>query len=200
MITTDEKRPPGRPTSAHRLADITYDSLTKAIVDAVAQHIQRLMFDLDASAAVDLSCVKHPASTSIGFSASLLLDWARIGTNGETWDSGMAMDAVAMICGALYSRAGEPGTFGGGVLDDTLGELEPDDPVSVLLLAAHCRVRIAQRDDPTYLELAMLAGMSHASIKKLVGSGELDGRDGRVGWPDAKRWLAARGVGGFRSP
>jgi hypothetical protein len=176
------------------LRDLDPIAVAGEVAQLVAEHVARLLFHVDPTAA--WHCPSG-AGSSLGFSTALLVEWAKRGTNGEQWTAGHAMDAIQSVCEALYSRAGEPGTFGGGAID--LDDADPDDAIGVVLLAAHARVRLAHGGDVPAAELAVLASMSPVNLRLLVRSGELqavEGKPVRVSAEVARRWLAARGIAG----
>lgn len=123
-----------------------------------------------------------------------LTTWAQSGTNAEGWDEVDAWDAVQQICTALYSRAGEPGAFGGGPIDEGPTRDEPASPIETVLLAAWCRYLLALRTEVPVRALAALAGLRQQSVRNLASEGELTMHRGLVAPDEARRWLSGRGV------
>jgi len=160
----------------------------------VGEEVTRLVLDHLHIRALDVGMeLRESGPSSLGFSTALLTDWAQHGTNGEAWDEGMAWDAVQQVCEALYSRPGEPGTFGSGPIDQR-SKAEPESAVEVVLLAAWARQCIAQRTDVPVRALACLAGLSVGGTRNLGPAGELTIHDGLVAPEEARRWLSGRGV------
>lgn len=173
-----------------RLASLDPVAVGAAVTDRMLDHLHIRALDVGARVIVD-------GPSSLGFSAALLCDWAQRGTNGEQWDEGMAWDAVQHVCTALYSRAGEPGTFGGGPIDDGPQRADPDTAIEVVLLAAWCRTLLAQRTDVPVRALAALSGLRQQSIRNLASDGEIEMHQGLVAPDEARRWLSGRGVPGL---
>lgn len=163
----------------------------------VGEEVTRLLLDHLHTRAWDVGAeVRATGPSSVGYSAALLTEWAKRGTNGEDWSEGTAWDAVQHVCTALYSRAGEPGTFGGGPIEQRSNK-EPESGIETVLLAAWARSCIAQRTDVPIRALAALASLSIQAVRNLGTAGELHVGRGLVGWDEARRWLSGRGVAGF---
>lgn len=178
-----------------RLAQLDPLAVAAEVAQAVHHHMVRRGLDLDIDVPpLSDAAAKRGAGTSLGYSTALLTDWAKRGTNGEEWDEGMAWDAVQHVCTALYSRAGEPGTFGGGPIDEGPQRADPDTAIEVVLLAAWCRTLLTQRTDVPVRALAALSGLRQQSIRNLATDGELAMHQGLVAPDEARRWLSGRGV------
>ncbi len=186
---------PGPKPSTPRLSTLDPRGVANEVVRLVTEHVWSLLFHLDSNARVEIPT--DGVGTSLGFSTALLVKWTQTGTNGEDWNSGMAQDAVQMICEALYSRAGEPGTFGIGPIEEAQEALDPDTSIGLLLVAAWTRIQLAQGLPVSAVQLAALAGLSAEHVRLLARQGELQLVEGEVQSDEAKRWLKARGVGGF---
>ena len=160
---------------------------------AVAADVVRLVIE-------HLHVTGDPSETTeIGATAHALALYAQRGLPVWDWtDHGCASDACLSLFSALYSRAA--GEQLGGGITDLPDDLEPDDAIGVVLLAALARIRIDQGADVALRELAVLSGLSRRQLQHLAASGEIEATDGRVEAADATRWLAARGVPGFGQP
>jgi hypothetical protein len=132
--------------------------------------------------------------SALRFTVQLLTGYAQSGLRMTDWpDHGCAHDAIQEVCEALYSRAGE-GTFGIGDLES---EVDPDTAIGVVLLAAHARETIEGGRPASARELAALAGVDSKSLYRVCAlRGDIV--DGRVKAKTARRWLMARGIGGFQ--
>lgn len=173
-------------TQAPRLDQIDPAAVGAEVTRLVLEHLQTAAFHVGAE-------VHVTGPSSVGYSAALLADWAKRGTNGEEWDAGMAWDAVQHVCEVLYSQAGVPGTFDGGAIQSSI-DAEPSDPIDVVLLAAWARVLIAQRQPVPVRALAALGSCSEKRLRNLGSAGEIEIARGDVKPAEAKRWLGARGV------
>lgn len=182
-----------------RLADLDPDALAAEVVEAVRQHIARLALGLQPAHTWDERSVEGGVSTL----ALTTADLTRFAQSGDTADWGApscARDALVEVCGALYSRAGEPGTFGVGEIEEVVEGADPS-PLGLMLRAAWARVQIAEGSPVDTAQVAALAGLNPRAVRQLVDAGELRARlrDGglTVRADEAQRWLAARGVDGF---
>lgn len=172
------------------LATLDPAAIGHGVTAAILDHVHTLAYGAGARVTAD-------GASIVGASAALLCDWAQRGTNGEQWDGGMAWDAVQHVCTALYSCAGEPGTYGSGPLDDGQRTREPETDIEVVLLAAWCRVLIAQRCDVPLRPLAALAGLRLQTVRNLSADGEVAIARGMCAPDEARRWLSGRGVVGL---
>lgn len=180
-----------RPSSTPRLADLNPDELADEIVRMVEDHVVSQIMRLDMTAIPP----KFDGPPELRFSARLLVAFAQVGLRATDWpEVACAMDAIQSVCEALYSCAGEP-TFGGGILDTK--DLDPREPIDIVLLAAHARVRIAERGRVPVRELACLAGVDPDHVRLLGRKGEIEIVDGEVRSAECRRWLTARGVEGL---
>lgn len=171
--------------STPRLHDLDPQHVSDEVTRLVLEHLHSLACHVGAE-------VHQTAPTSVGYSAALLTRWAQHGTNPERWDDGMAWDAVRAICECLYSQAGVPGTFGDGPF--ARSKHEPADALEVVLLAAWCRVLIAQGAEVPVRALAALSGLRVQVVRNLASAGELAVHDGLVSPEEARRWLGGRGI------
>jgi hypothetical protein len=195
------------------LRDLDAADVAADVVEAVAAHLGRLAFGLgpaievrvlDQTGAKPASLVNAratAASTTIGLTVADLTRYAQTGDTGDWGGPEGALDALLEVCGALYGCAGQPGTMGAGALD-VLDETDEDSPIGLVLLAAHGRCQVGLGRPVSLRELAALSGLSARMLRHLVQQGELaasDERPARVAAADARRWLANRGVAGFRT-
>jgi hypothetical protein len=185
-----------------RLADLAPATVAAEVVTAVREHIGRLSFCLQPAH------TWHEQTTAGSFSTLALTveDLTRFAQTGDTADWGGpegARDAMQEVCAALYSRAGEPGTFGVGELEDVIEDSDPTS-VGLVLRAAWARLMIAEGGPVSSAQVAALAGLNPRAVRQLVEAGELSARkrDGEitVKADEARRWLGARGVAGFSTP
>ena len=116
----------------------------------------------------------------------------------HSWtNSGMAADGLLATLSVLY------GSSCGGLEStaiDVVDDVDPDDELGLVLVAAAARIRLDQRAPVSARELAALAGVSATYVRRLVRHGELqatDGRPAKIDVDDALRWLGSRGVPGF---
>jgi hypothetical protein len=183
-----------RPTNAVRLRDLTPQSVGDDVYRLVQDHVTSLLLALDPSAVWKTS----PETSTLRWDTQLLVGYAQKGLPATDWpDHGCALDALQSVCAALYSQAGDPGTFGVGALET---EADPDSAIGVVLLAAHARQRISPRyarEPVPVRELAALAGVDPGHVRLLARQGELAVEDGHVRPAEARRWLSGRGVEGF---
>ena len=187
------------PTDKPRLASLTPHEVAAHATALLSEHVVRLMFHLDPA----IVWRSPPAeSSSIGFTAALLTEYAKTGRDPEEGPDApgakLAVDRVQDLCTALYSQAGRPGTYETPDLSDAVDGDEPTDPVAVVLVAAWARVGLDEGRALTKRELAVLASMSAGQVRTLVRSGEIRADGATVPAKEARRWLASRGVPGCR--
>ena len=182
-----------------RLADIDPAALAQATVAEVLDRAWRILSSLDvgryliveASTSGDLRPVKSDGSdwqrSVVGHAVYCLTRYAQ---RGEALDADVHEYMVSLI------PAEHPG------LDD----LEPDATTELGLVcqAALARERIEACFSIGTTWLAALAGLTRGRIQQLVTSGEIASTldasgDTVIPAVDARRWLAYRGVRGFRT-
>ena len=186
------------PTDKPRLSQLDPREVAEHATALLGEHVVRLMFHLDPSIVWQRPSAE---SSSIGFTAALLTEYARTGRDPEESDDApgakLAVDRVQDLCTALYSMAGRPGTFEVPDLTQAVDGDEPTDPVAVVLVAAWARIGLQEGRAVTKRELAVLASMSAGQVRTLVRSGEIRADGAMVPAAEARRWLASRGVPGF---
>lgn len=181
-----------------RLADLNPVAVARNVVQTVSDHLARQVLRLSPCAKLDLQYPDGAEHCDLGVTVQDLVRWAQTGEGNaeEAWD------AAQEVCGALYSQAGAPGTFGIGELG--LGDAAGDaaTPIGVVLLATTARRCITRGEDVAPRWLAALAGLAKRRVNQLAGEGELKrrrstGPRGRTAIParDASRLLASRIVG-----
>lgn len=182
-----------RTSSAPRLATLDPREVGDGVARRALDHAVHLLITIDPRATWQADPPYLLAHT-----ARLLTAYAQRGLAATDWqDHGCASDAVLDVCSALYTRAGdERSQLGAGVLDTTAED--PEDPIAIVLLAAHARIRIDQRQAVPVRELAALASVSADYVRQLSKAGELalSGRGGTLTATAAvaRRWLTSRGL------
>lgn len=178
-----------------RLVDLDPAEVSVEVVRRVEEHIHRIGFGLMPGRTVRID---GDGPMDIAETARALTYYAQRGLPVWDWtDSGMAMDGLLSILSALYSRAADADLPETAV--DVVDDVDPDDAIGLVLVAAAARIRLDQRVGLTPRELGALAGIGAAGVRRYVRGGELpaEGRPARVPPEDAARWLAARGVPGI---
>lgn len=188
-----------RPTDAPRLRALVPQDVAEEVVRLVTDHATQLLIHLDPSATWSL-----PGPASLRWTTQLLVSYAQRGLAATDWQRGVAAvdwphhgaaaDALLDVCSALYSCAGRPGDFDLGAIDD---EVDPSEPIGVVLLAASARIRIDKRERVPVRELAALAGVDPDHVRLLARRGELELVGGEAKAKEARRWLSGRGVEGL---
>jgi hypothetical protein len=178
-----------RPSSVPRLRDLTPQAVADEVVRLVTDHVASLCMRLDLGAEF-----RVPEGGTLHFTTQLLTGYAQRGLGATDWpDHSCATDAMLDVCCALYTSAGDP-DIGAGALDT---DVDASDAIGIVLLAAHARVRIAQRERVPVRELAALASVDPQHLRLLGRSGEIDIEDGTVRAAIARRWLSGRGLEGL---
>ena len=179
-----------------RLADLTPDSVADNAHDAALGHTQRLAFALGYDLAPG-----GAGLSDIRFACRVLTVYAQTGQPPN--DAPVAEYYLSLL--PLYSSPSEqdspteiPGPEGA----------EPSTPWGLVLRACLVRDKLADDDDVTPAELAVLASVNPDAIRKLIRAGEITERSKRdsstSGSPTAmiparaaKQWLSGRGIKGF---
>lgn len=185
------------PTDKPRLKNLDPERIADDVVRMVQDHVASLILAIDMGASVP----RYEGPPSLRWTVVLLTGYAQRGLAATDWqDSGCAADAMLDVCSALYSQAGRP-SFGAGAIDE---ELDADDEIGTVLLAAQARIRIDQGDDVPVRELAALASLSVSQVRELGRVEELAVKPGAGGRNQAyvlartaRRWLGARGIEGL---
>lgn len=187
-----------------RLRDLDPQTFARELVERVQGHYTtRLMFDLDPDVRIEWRRVGWQG-TNLGLAALVLCHYAK---TGEAPEDAPIAEYLQSYCDALYTRPADAGMYEVPVVDQVEGDVVEDH--DRVLVAAVARDHIAHRRAVSLRELAVLseAGespVSYARARNLASSGEIvtNGARGRgarnVEAKDAKRWLGARGVPGFR--
>lgn len=178
----------------NRLLAIHPDDIAAEVERRVVDHLHRLALDVGAEVRAEATLGTLRAE------ARALTVYAQRGLPVWDWtDSGMASAGLLSVLAALYSRAADGGIEHTAI--DVVDDLDPSDDVGLVLVAAAARIRL-DRDVPvTARELGALVGLTAVRVRQLIAAGELratDERPARVKARDARRWLAARGVPGFK--
>lgn len=185
------------PTDKPRLKNLDPERVADDVVRMVQDHIASLTLMLDMGARMPA----YEGPDQLRWTVMLLTGYAQRGLAATDWpDSGCAAGAMLDVCTALYSQAGRPG-IGAGAIDE---ELDADDEIGTVLLAAQARIHIVQGDDVPVRELAALASLSTWQVRELGRTGELAVQPGGGGRQQAfvrakmaRRWLSGRGIEGL---
>lgn len=180
-----------------KLSEVEPVSFSDEVLRLVVDHLHSAAMRLDPT--LTLPIPEHAGGMGLRPTAHALAAYARDGLPVWDWeDHGMAAQGLLDVLGALYGSAlGDLSHTAIDVVDD----VDPGDAVGLVLVAAAARVRLSQGSPVTARELAALTGMTARRVRQLMAAGELaatDERPARVDADDASRWLAARGVPGFR--
>lgn len=179
-----------RPTSAPRLRTLVPQDVAAEVVQLVTDHATTLLLAVDPSATWSL-----PSATALRWTTQLLVGYAQRGLPATDWPHhGAAADALLDVCSALYSCAGRPGDFDLGSIDD---EVDPSEPIGIVLLASSARIRIDKRERVPVRELAAVAGVDPDHVRLLARKGELEVVEGEARAKEARQWLSGRGVEGL---
>lgn len=166
---------PPKPTHP-RLDNIDPNELATDVRRAVNDHIEQQRISI----------------VSLRSTVAALANYAQRGLGATDWSSDdRCENAIVEVAAALYSCAGDLGTIGrvAGLPDD----LDADDEIGVVLLAASARQSIALGQPVKSKELAALANLNYQRIRELIRAGELrELKAGNVGAFEAKRFLQSR--------
>lgn len=184
------------------LIEIDPTDVARDVVTRIVDHLGRQSFQL---APFRPELFRIPpvddllGASDIALTTRAVVLYAQRGCPVWDWtDSGMALDGLTSLLVALYACPGRP-EFGGGILDDA-PDLEPEDDLSTVLLAAMGRIRIDQGADVPAREVGALSGVRLRRVQQLAQAGELEATSTRpmmLNPATADRWLGARGVPGF---
>jgi hypothetical protein len=181
----------GRPSATPRLRDLDPKKIGEEVITLVRNHMIDLVQKIDPSAEL----LKLGGMSSLRWTAQVLTAYAKHGLPSTDWPHhGCARDAVQEVSETLYSRAGEPYTFGANTFEN---ELELTKPIDIVLLAAWCRVAIDSNEKIDARMLGCLAGIDPDHVRLLARKGEIDIREGVVRPKEAKRWLRSRDIEGL---
>lgn len=197
---------PPRTSSAPLLRDLDPEAVAADVCGRVVDHLHSLAMRLTPAMLhlEGLDADRAGAGSDLWFTTRMLTLYAQRGLPVFDWESsGEAADACLDVFSALYSSAGDP--HPGGGITEAAEDVEPDDAIGVVLLAAFARIKIDQRGPLVARELAVLSGLALRGVQKLIAAGEIAAKpDSERAHPlmlvrpaEAKRWLAVRGVPGF---
>lgn len=187
------------------LADVDPEEVAAEVVRLVVDHLHQSAMRLDPTIVLPIPAqLDEVGGLGLRATARALAVYAQRGLPVWDWtDHGMAADGLLDVLATLYSRPADGDLSHTAI--DVVDEVDPDDAVSLVLVAAAARIRIDRGEAVAARELGALAGLGAAGVRYHVREGELvasgSGRRGdplRVEAVDAARWLAARGVAGFR--
>lgn len=185
------------PRSTPRLVDLDPAAVAAAAVAVAAAQLNRLAFAL--SPGVELHGPLEPQATQLWLTVALLTRYAQRGGAVGDWEGdGEALDAIQEVLSTLYVSAAD--RHSAAVLNEHEGDLDDSDAMTVVLLAAWCRVQLGQGHGVTLRELAAISGLTGKVVHGLVAAGELRAsgeRPAKVTAKEARRWLSGRGVVGF---
>ena len=170
-----------RPASTPRLATIDPDALGREISDRMRDHVAR----------AGLSCGLGTHESGPSDIAHTVADLTRYARDGARLDADVQEYLVRLI--PLWSAPLGDAPTPLDVADD----LDADEPLGVVMLAALGREAISLDQRVPARQLAALAGIDVQSLRRLAAQGELKMRDGEVAAGEAGRWLSGRGVTGF---
>jgi hypothetical protein len=176
------------PSTKPKLAALDPTAVADAVCQQVADHVSRLATQLWGGCTPQSGLVVGTLHAEV----QALVQWAQTGRAWDWEDSGDAWDAASQIVSALYGSAA-----GNEDLGDLIGDADPETPIGIVLVATHCRVRIAQRESVTARQVAALAGLSARQVRQIVEDGELTMEGGEIEAREAKRFLRARGIQGL---
>lgn len=175
-----------------KLADIDSKTFARSITDRVLHfHSWGLLTAIGPAAEPS---PRIEGLGNVGLAALVLCHYAQTGE--EPGDAPIA-EYLQSYCEALYTRAGDAGSYDVPPLDQARGE--PQHEHELVLLAAVGRDLLSAGSPVSLLQLAAISDTPYQSVRRLAASGEI-AREPRSPVPaeEARRWLASRGVAGFR--
>lgn len=194
-----------------RLSTLSPEAVGRDAAERVLRRLSRLAVPLAPGVTLALP---HADAAALGLALTVadLTRWAQSGDTADWGSHRGAEDALLEVGEALWSRPIDDGSADGWTVDDLRAALadddDPRDPVRLAVGCAVARWLIADGQPVTTGELAALASVSTGRVQQLAADGELETtveRRGRasvalVAAAEARRWLAARGVAGWRTP
>jgi hypothetical protein len=182
-----------------KLAELDPRDVGARAARALVDHVGRAASQLGPSYTVRVDG-GDPASSDVALTMRALTEYAQRGLPVWDWtDTDMVADALISALSALY---GSPcGDLTGTAADPSDVDLDPSEPLTLAIAAADARLRIDTGFPVTARDVGALAGISGQGVRRYLRSGELEAsndRPQRIAAADAARWLAARGVPGFR--
>ena len=190
-----------------RLSTLSPEAVGRDAAERVLRRLGRLAVPLSPGVTLALPHA-DPAASGLALTAADLTRWAQSGDTADWGSHHGAEDALLEVGEALWSRPIDAGSDGWtvGDLRAALADDDPHDPVRLAVGCAVARWLIASGQPVTTGELAALASVTVGRVQQLAAHGELETtveRRGRasvalVAAAEARRWLAARGVAGWR--
>lgn len=167
-----------------RLVEIDPDDVVMLALGELRTHV-RIMTGRDA-----------PATREVAELLERVVRWAQTGVG---MSEAKAADAIATYESILYGSPMRPAP------DLIALDLDLEHPVSLVLVAARARLEILRGGELLTREVGVLASVTARRMRQLVAGGELPAKEGirpggveyRVSAANARRFLSARGVGGF---
>lgn len=188
-------------TDRPRLATLNPDAIAADCDERLEKHLAALAFIGGAGLHVH---IQRHGESDLALTLRALTVYAQRGLPVWDWSShGEARDAVQKVVCRLYGRPSDAlkaESDDVGPLSEIEGDLEGDDPIDLVTVAAWARVQIASGEPVTVRQLATLAGLDPSIVRRLAKDGELrlsEGRPAVAKAKEAKRWLGARGVKGL---
>lgn len=177
-------------------------AVAEEVLGLVLAHLGRLALPLSPGVTLALTASRRAPTaeraardTTLGLTVQQLVSFAKSGDMGDWPDASCALDALREVCAVLYSRPGEPGTFGLGDLAD---DADITSTIGLVLVAAHGRALLATGEPVLVKHVAALAGMEPRSIRRMdLPPIDETERPMRFDAVAVRRWLAGRGVPGF---
>ena len=191
-----------------RLSTLSPEAVGRDAAERVLRRLSRLAVPLSPGVTLALPHADAAAS-GLALTVADLTRWAQSGDTADWGSHHGAEDALLEVGEALWSRPIDAGSDGWTV-DDLRAALaddsDPRDPVRLAVGCAVARWLIADGQPVTTGELAALASVSTGRVQQLAAHGELETTVERrgsasvalVAAAEARRWLAARGVAGWR--
>lgn len=185
------------PSTRPRLAQIDPDALALDVTRVLIEHVRATLWALygvGEGPALD-SRAEEVAASPLAQVPDAVRQLARYARDGSELDAPVHEYLVTLI--PLWSAP-----IGDADVDG-VGDADPGTELGCVIRGALARELVGTpRATLDTTDLAVLAGMSVASVGRLVDAGEIKGRRGDRGYQiaakEALRWLAARGAPGFR--
>ena len=191
-----------------RLSTLSPEAVGLDAAERVLARLSRLAVPLSPGVTLALPHADAAAS-GLALTVADLTRWAQSGDTADWGGPEGAEDALLEVGEALWSRpidAGSDGWTVGDLRAALADDSDPRDPVRLAVACAVARWLIADGQPVTTGELAALASVSTGRVQQLAAHGELETTVERrgsasvalVAAAEARRWLAARGVAGWR--
>ena len=190
-----------------RLSTLSPEAVGLDAAERVLARLSRLAVPLSPGVTLALPHA-DPAASGLALTVADITRWAQSGDTADWGGPEGAEDALLEVGEALWSRPIDAGSDGWTV-DDLRAALaddsDPRDPVRLAVGCAVARWLIADGQPVTTGELAALASVSTGRVQQLAGTELTTTVERRgsasvalVAAAEARRWLAARGVAGWR--